>query len=197
MRKFGWGIAIAIFSFLALRGLFTGIIAKHERSQRINMILQRAQSYQESDDKISSALEEAADRSPRSYAEFNRQCSDLEVAIANNDEMERRKREMLAELQPEFSDDSKVQPIFSTLRQLEDVSDKIESAWRGMIACSDRLSSADHSHQDKYETICVVPERQQIRALAPEIKRFGTQLQSEVQSGGGSLPAAFLQVLRQ
>ena len=104
---------------------------------------------------------------------------------------------MLADLQFEFRGDSKVKPVFNLLYQLEDISDKVEPVWRGMIACSGILASAAQAKQEAYQTICVDPAHQQLSLLVPEINRLGRQLQAEVQEHGGSLPRDFLQAIGQ
>lgn len=104
---------------------------------------------------------------------------------------------MLADLQFEFQGDSKVQPVFSLLYQMEDVSDKVEPIWRGMIACSGILASAAQNKQEAYQTICVDPAHQQLSLLVPEMNRLGHQLQAEVQKYGGSLPRDFLEAIGQ
>jgi hypothetical protein len=171
--------------------------SQQERSRRIHEILQKAKSYQAADTKTRAALQEVLSREPRTFEEFEKQCADLQATLTENDVMEKRKRKMLADLQFEFQGDSKVQPVFSLLYQMEDVSDKVEPIWRGMIACSGTVASAAQGKQEAYQTICVDPAHQQLSLLVPEINRLGQQLQAEVQEYGGSLPRDFLQVIGQ
>ena len=171
--------------------------SQQEHSRRIHEILQKARSYQAANAKTGAALQEIVGRQTRTFAEFEKQCTDLQTTLAESDAMEKKKRKMLADLQFEFQDDSKVKPVFNLLYQMEDVSDKVEPIWRGMIACSGILASAAQNKQEAYQTICVDPAHQQLSLLVPEINRLGQQLQAEVQEYGGSLPRDFLQVIGQ
>jgi hypothetical protein len=171
--------------------------SQQERSRRIQEILQEAKSYQAADAKTGAALQEIVGRQTRTFAEFEKQCADLQATLAENDAMEKRKRKMLADLQFEFRDSSKVKPIFNLLYQMEDLSDKVEPIWRGMIACSDILGSAAPKKQEAYQNICVDPAHQQLSLLVPEMNKLGHQLQAEVQKYGGSLPRNFLQAIGQ
>ena len=170
---------------------------QQERSRRIHEILQEAKSYQAADAKTGAALQEIVSRQTRTFAEFEKQCADLQATLAESDAMEKRKRKMLAGLQFEFRDDSKVQPIVNLLYQMEDISDKVEPIWHGMIACSGILASAAQNKQEAYQNICVDPAHQQLSLLVPEMNRLGRQLQAEVQRCGGSLPRDFLQAIGQ
>jgi hypothetical protein len=170
---------------------------QQERSRRIHEILQDAKSYQAADAKTGAALREIVGRQTRTFAEFEKQCADLQATLAENDVMEKRKRKMLTDLQYEFRGDSKVQPVFNLLYQMGDMSDKVDPIWRGMIACSGILASAVQSKQEAYQTICVDPARQQLSLLIPEMNRLGRQLQTEIQKYGGSLPPDFLQAIGQ
>jgi len=171
--------------------------SQQERSRRIHEILQEAKSYQAANAKTGAALQEIVGRPTRTFAEFEKQCADLQATLAESDAMEKRKRKMLADLQFEFRDDSKVKPFFNILYQMEDISDKVEPIWRGMIACSGILASAAQNKQETYQNICVDPAHQQVSLLVPEINRLGHQLQAEVQEYGGSLPRDFLQAIGQ
>jgi len=171
--------------------------SQQERSRHIHEILQEAKSYQAADAKTGAALQEIVGRQTRTFAEFEKQCADLQATLAESDAMEKRKRKMLADLQFEFRDDSKVQPVFNLLYQMEDISDKVEPIWHGMIACSGILASAAQNKQEAYQTICVDPAHQQLSLVVPEMNRLGRQLQAEVQMYGGSLPRDFLQAIGQ
>ncbi len=166
-------------------------------SGRIHEILQEAKSYQAADAKTGAALQEIIGRQTRTFAEFEKQCADLQASLAESDAMEKRKRKMLADLQFEFRGDSKVKPFFDLLYQMEDISDKVEPIWRGMIACSGILASAAQNKQEAYQTICVDPANQQLNLLVPERNSLGHQLQDEVQKYGSSLPRDFLQAIGQ
>lgn len=166
-------------------------------SGRIHEILQEAKSYQAADAKTGAALQEIVGRQTLTFAEFEKQCADLQVTLAKSNAMEKRKRKMLSDLQFEFRDDSKVQPIFNLLYQMEDISNKAEPIWHGMIACSGILASAEQNKQEAYQNICVEPAHQQLSLLVPELNRLGRQLQIEVQKNGGSLPRDFLQAIGQ
>jgi uncharacterized protein YoxC len=170
---------------------------QQERSRRIHEILQEAKSYQAADAKTGAALQEIVGRQARTFAEFEKQCADLQATLAESDAMEKRKREMLVDLQFEFRDNAKVQPIFNLLYQMEDISDKVEPIWHGMIACSGILASAAQNKQEAYQNICVDPAHRQLSLLVPEMNRLGRQLQAEVQKYGGSLPRDFLQAIGQ
>ena len=100
-------------------------------------------------------------------------------------------------LQLEFGGDTKVQPIFDLLYQMEDVSDRVEPIWRGMIACSVTLASAARSKQEAYRTICMDPATQQLGLLMPEINKLGGQLQGYLQKYGESLPPDLLRAIGQ
>jgi len=171
--------------------------SQQERSRRIHEILQEAKSDQAANAKTGAALQEIVGRQTSTFAGFKKQCADLQATLAESDAMEKRKRKMLADLQFEFRDDSKVKPVFNLLYQMEDVSDKIEPIWRGMIACSGILASAAQNKQEAYQTICVDPAHQQLSLLVPEMNRLGHQLQAEVQKYGGSLPRDFLEAIGQ
>jgi hypothetical protein len=171
--------------------------SQQERSRRIHEILQKAKSYQAADAKTRVALQEIVSRQTRTFAEFQKQCADLQATLAENNVMEKRKRKMLVDLQFEFRDDSNVQPTIKLLFQMEDVSDKVEPIWRGMIECSRTLASAAQSKQDAYQSICVDPAHQQLNLLVPEINSLGHQLQAELQKHGSSLPRDFLQAIGQ
>lgn len=171
--------------------------SQEEDSSRIHQILQDAKSYQAADAKNRIELGEVLGRQIRTFAEFEKQCADLEKVLSESDAMETRKRKMLSDLQFEFRGDSKVQPIFDLLHKMEDESDKVEPIWRGMIACSGVLASAGQSQQEAYRTICVAPANQQLGLLAPELKRVARQLQTQLEELGGSLPPDFLQAIGQ
>jgi hypothetical protein len=171
--------------------------SQQERSRRIHEILQKAKSYQAADAKTGATLREIVGRQTRTFAEFEKQCADLQATLAENDVMEKRKRKMLTDLQFEFRGDSKVQPVFNLLYQMEDMSDKVDPIWRGMIACSGILASVAQGKQEAYQTICVDPAHQQLSLLIPEMNRLGRQLQTEIQKYGGSLPSDFLQAIGQ
>ncbi len=171
--------------------------SQQERSSRIHEILQEAKSYQAADSKIRAALQEVVGRQTRTFVEFEKQCADLQATLVESDAMEKRKRKMLADLHFEFRDDSRVQPTFNLLYQMEDVSDKVEPIWRGMIACSGILASAAQNKQEAYQNICVDPAHQQLSLLAPEMNKLGRQLQAELQKHGDSLPRDFLQAIGQ
>ena len=171
--------------------------SQRERSRRIHEILQEAKSYQVADAKTVAALQEVVGRQTRTFTEFEKQCADLQAILAENDVMEKRKRKMLAELQVAFRGDSKVQPAFNLLYRMEDLSDRVDPIWRGMIACSGILASVAQSKQQAYQTICVDPAHQQLGLLVPEVNRLGSQLQTELQKHGSSLPPEFLQAIGQ
>ena len=143
------------------------------------------------------SLQEILGRQITTFAEFKKQCADLQTALAEGDAMEKRKRKMLADLQFEFRDDPNVQPVFQILYQMEDFSDRVEPIWRGMIACSGNLASSGQNKQGAYQTICVDPAHQQLSVLVPELNRLGRQLQAELQKHGSSLPLDFLQAIGQ
>jgi hypothetical protein len=171
--------------------------SQQARSSRIHEILQEAKSYQPADAKIRAALGEVLGRQTRTFAEFEKQCADLQATLTESDKMEKRKRKMLADLRFEFRDDSKVQPTFSLLYQLEDVSDKFEPIWRGMIACSGILASASQDKRAAYQNICVDPAHTQLSLLVPETNRLSRQLQAELQKHGESLPRDLLQAIEE
>jgi len=171
--------------------------SQQERSRHIHEILQEAKSYQAADAKTRAALQEIVGRQTGTFAEFEKQCVDLQATLAESDAMEKRKRKMLVDLQFEFRDDAKVKPVFNLLYQMEDISDKVEPIWHGMIACSGILASAAQNKQEAYQNICVDPAHQQLSLLVPEMNRLGRQLQVEVQKYGGSLPRDFLQAIGQ
>lgn len=171
--------------------------SQQEHSRSIHEILQEAKSYQAADAKTSAALRQILSRQTKTFAEFEKQCADLQAAMAENDVMEERKRKMLAELRLAFRDDSEVQPTLNLLYQMDGVSDRVDPIWRGMIACSGILASADQSQQEAYQSICVDPAHRQLSLLIPEINRLGNQLQTELQTHGSSLPREFLQAIGQ
>lgn len=171
--------------------------SQQDRSRHIHEILQEARSYQAADAKTRAALHEIVSRQTTTFSEFKKQCADLKAILAESDAMEKRKRQMLTELQLEFRDDSKVQPIFSLLHQMEGASDKVEPIWRGMIACSGVLASSALNKQEAYQAICVDPVRQQLSLLAPELNRLGRQLQAELLKDGTSLPPELLHAIGQ
>lgn len=141
--------------------------SQQERSRRIHEILQEAESYQAADAKTRDALEEIVSRKAGTFAEFQKQCADLQAILIENDAMEKRKRKMLIDLQFEFRGDSKVQPVLNLLFQLENVSDKVEPIWHRMISCSSNLDSAAQSKQEAYQSLCVDPAHQQLSLLVP------------------------------
>jgi hypothetical protein len=171
--------------------------SQQEHSRSIHEILQEAKSYQAADATTRTALRKVLGRQTKTFAEFERQCADLQATLTENDVMEKRKRKMLAELRLAFRDDPEVQPTFGVLYQMEDVSDRADPIWRGMIACSGILASLDQSKQEAYQTICVDPAYRQLSLLIPEINRLGNQLQTELQKHGSSLPPEFLQAIEQ
>jgi ClpP class serine protease len=136
-------------------------------------------------------------RQPQSFSEFKKQCADLKTALDESDALEKRKRQMLADLRVQFGDDAYVNGLFDELRTMEDLSDKMEPVWRGMIACSRILVSAPSSKQDSYHTICVDPAQQQISLIVPEISTAVQKLQSDIQRFGVSLPPDVLQAIAQ
>jgi hypothetical protein len=166
-------------------------------SGRIHQILQEAKSHQPEDDRIRAAFQEVLARQPQSFSEFKKQCADLKFVLDKSDAMEKRKRQMLADLRAQFGNDAHVQNVFDTLSAMEDVSDKMEPIWRGMIACSGIIESASSSKQDAYQEICIEPAQQQLNLIAPEISNLGRKLQSELQRSGASLPPDFLQAITQ
>lgn len=170
---------------------------QQEHSRHIHEILQEAKSYEEADARTRAALEEILSRMPRTFAEFDKQCADLQAILSESDAMEARKRKMLAELKFEFRGDAKVQTILDLLHQMEVASDKVEPVWRGMIACSGILASTTPSTQGTFQTTCIDPAHQQLGLLAPEIAKLGHQLQAELQKYGESLPPDFLQAIAQ
>jgi hypothetical protein len=149
------------------------------------------------DDKIRAALQEVLARQPQSFSEFKKQCADLKIVLDESDALEKRKRQMLTDLRVLFGDDTYVNGLFDELSRMEDLSDKMEPVWRGMIACSGILASAPSSRQDTYHTICVDPAQQQISLIVPEISAVVQELQSDIQRFGVSLPPDVLQVIAQ
>ena len=166
-------------------------------SVRIHQILQEAKSRKPEDDKIRAALQEVLARQPQSFSEFKKQCADLKIVLDESDALEKRKRQMLTDLRVLFGDDTYVNGLFDELSRMEDLSDKMEPVWRGMIACSGILASAPSSRQDTYHTICVDPAQQQISLIVPEISAVVQELQSDIQRFGVSLPPDVLQVIAQ
>jgi hypothetical protein len=166
-------------------------------SPRIHQILQEAESRKPENDRIRAALQEILARQPQSFSEFKKQCADLKTALDESDALEKRKRQMLADLRVQFGDDAYVNGLFDELRTMEDLSDKMEPVWRGMIACSRILVSAPSSKQDSYHTICVDPAQQQISLIVPEISTAVQKLQSDIQRFGVSLPPDVLQAIAQ
>ncbi len=166
-------------------------------SGRVNQILQEAKSHQPEDNRIRAAFQEVLARQPRSFFEFRKQCADLKVVLDESDSMEKRKRQMLADLRVQFGDDAHVKSLFDTLGAMEDASDKMEPVWHGMIACSDILDSAPTSKQDAYRSICIEPAQQQIDLIVPEISGLAGKMQSDLQRFGASLPSDFLKVIAQ
>ncbi len=166
-------------------------------SGRIHQILEDAKARQPEDSRIRAAFQEVLARQPRSFSEFRKQCADLKTVLDESDVMEKKKRQMLADLRAEFGDDVHVKAMFDTLSAIEDASDKMEPIWRGMIACSDVLESAPSSKQNEYDEICVQPAQQQINLIAPEISKLVQRLQSEAQKYGASLPPDVLQAIAQ
>jgi len=166
-------------------------------SARIHQILQEAKSRKPENDRIGAALQEILARQPQSFSEFKKQCADLRIVLDESDALEKRKRQMLADLKVQFGDDAYVSGLFDELRTMEDLSDKMEPVWRGMIACSGILVSAPSSKQDTYHTICVDPAQQQISLIVPEISAAVQKLQSDIQRFGVSLPPDVLRVITQ
>ena len=146
---------------------------------------------------IGAALQEVLARRPQSFSEFKKQCADLKIVLDESDALEKRKRQMLADLKVQFGDDPYVGGLFDELRTMEDLSDKMEPVWRGMIACSGILVSAPSSKQDAYHTICVDPAQQQISLIVPEISAAVQKLQNDIQRFGVSLPPDVLQAIAQ
>jgi len=166
-------------------------------SVRIHQILQEAKSRKPEDDRIRAALQEVLARQPQSFSEFQKQCADLKIVLDESDALEKRKRQMLADLRVQFGDDAHVKGLFDALSTMEDMSDKMEPVWRGMIACSEILVSGPSSKQDTYPTICVDPAQQQISLIAPKISAVVQKLQSDIQRFGVSLPPDVLQAIAQ
>jgi hypothetical protein len=182
--------------------IFEKILATFEiheapRSGRIHEILQEARAREAEDARIRTSLGEVIARQPQSFAEFKKQCADLKVVIDESDAMEKKKRQMLAELQVRFGNDAHVKGIFNMLIASEDASDKVEMVLRGMTACSGILESAPSSKQDAYRDICIEPAQEQLNLIFPEIKELGGKLQDEIQKYGGSLPPDFLKAIAQ
>lgn len=166
-------------------------------SVRIHQILQEAKSHQPADNRVRAALQEVLARQPQSFSEFKKQCADLKVALDEIDATDKRKRQMLADLRVQFGDDAHVKGLFDTLSEMEDVSDKMDPIWRGMIACSGILESAPSSKQDAYHQICIEPAQRQISLIVPEINSLVRKLQNDVQRFGASLPPDVLQAIAQ
>jgi hypothetical protein len=167
------------------------------RSQRIHEILREAKYYAPADAKTRLALEEVARRPVHSFVDFEKQCADLQTNLAQSDVMEKRKRHMFAELRYEFRDDPKVQQIFKLLTQIEDVSDRTEPIWRGMIACSKSLARSAQSKQSEYQATCIDPAHQQLVLLQPDMAKSVRELQEELQKYGSTLPPDILQLMGQ
>lgn len=166
-------------------------------SNRIHQILQEAKARQPEDSRIRTRYREVLDRHPQSFPEFQIQCADLRTVLDESDAMEKRKRQMLADLRVEFGNDAKITLVFDTLSELENISDRMEPVYRGMIACSDILKSGPPSKQRSFDEICVLPAQQQIDLTTPEVGSLVRTLQNEIQEYGTSLPADLLQAITQ
>jgi hypothetical protein len=201
-RKTDWCLAftllILLMGAISARAKIQGSADTQQqvRSRRIHEILQEAKSYEPADAKTRLAFEEIVKRQVNSFVDFEKQCADLQISLAKNDVMEKRKRHMLAELRYQFRDDQKVQQLFKLLTQIDDVSDKTEPIWRGMIACSNILASSTQSKQSEYQTICIDPAHQQLTLLGPEMAKLTRELQDELQKYGATLPPDFLELVR-
>jgi hypothetical protein len=170
---------------------------RQDRSHRIHEILQEAKSYTPADTKTRLAFEEITQREINSFVDFEEQCNDLQDNLTENDAMEKRKRHMLTELRYEFRDEPQVQPFFKLLGQMEDLTDKSEPVWRGMIACERILESSSQSKQKEYQTICINPAKQQLIIQKPELDGLLREFQDYLQKYGETLPRDLLQALGQ
>lgn len=188
-------IFVALFACaLFLRGVLSGYLESRARSRRIEEILQQARQRSSSDEKIRADMSDAINRETHSFPEFQQQCADLQSVLSRSAEMDKEKREMLADLHTQFQGDQKVQPMFETLQEMEDVSDKTEPIWLEMIACSHRLESAPKDEQVRYRALCVDPAVDKMASLQPQISRLAVQLQGQIQKSGGVAPE-FLRAL--
>lgn len=188
MRK-GLLIFVALFACaLVLRGFLSGYLETRARSHRIEEILRQARERSSSDAKIRADMEKTINRETHTFPEFQQQCADLQSVLSRSAEMEKQKREMLADLQTQFQGDQKVQPVFETLHEMEDVSEKTEPIWQGMIACSHHLESAPKDEQARYRALCVDPAMNKMALLEPEVSRLAAQLQEQIQNAGGVAP---------
>ncbi len=196
-KRMGW-LTTAFLVFVCasvLTRFLSGYLEARERSRRIREILQEARSNEAADSRIKAEFQEITSRQTASFAEFEQQCRDLQAVRTESDAMDRKKRKMLDELQYGFRDDAKMQPMFSTLRELENLSDKEGPIWNDMIACADRLTSADKRTQAAYQLICIDPANRRLESLAPEYRPLILQLQTEFKQTRGSLPPELLQAL--
>ena len=185
---------------LAAQSATPASLQNHYDSDRVRQILQEARANQAADTKRRMAFEELGRREVKTFSDFDKQCSDLQVQLDEASAIEKRKKRLLTELEQQFQshpDYPKIRRFFETLRQMEDETDKAEPIWRGMIACSRILEASTPSAQAAHEGICIDPANKQLSLLQPKMEKSMTDLQEELKAYGETLPPDVLKLMSQ
>jgi hypothetical protein len=181
--------------YLCIGGAWFGIMQyrSRDRDERIHQLLIQARtSLGPANEDFRRKMGQIMERDPQTFADFETRNDSLESLLDTNDVTMNKSRQILGQLQEEFSDSTNVQSMITTLEQVLDNDSKTFGYLREEITCSRVLARSTKVEQSNFRERCIAPGQEK---MAPLLLNEEILLR-ELQSKGATLPPDVAKFLR-
>jgi hypothetical protein len=165
---------------------------RREQSQRIRLLLEEGKALEPASTNNRLAVRAILRRDVRSFADFRRQCTDLQSALDENNSLTIKRNDLFTRLGYEYSGYPDALSMVAIFKQIVAEDTKASSVFRDMIACSDTLARSDETQQKQFALLCQDPALEKAEQSASTT----ASLLKQAQEKGAKLPPDILEAFK-